>query len=222
MLALLAIIVLFVAVLLFAPFIIIGRVSDNAYSVELRFLGFWFLKEKDGARKGFLFKKFPKKPEKEETEKGKPSGKKGKEPEDVVEEAEESEREKKPPLSFWLKRRQLFFRIVVLVLRFLYEVVTSFRVGSYRLYMKIGDGAPEITGTIYGWLYAIKANWPDLNFDFEYDFYPDAPWLFTGRIVVKNSLFRLLIWPLINFVWRLPKMELYSAYREYKKLIKVE
>lgn len=225
-LALLAIIAFIVVVLLFSPFVFDAKIHGRDYSLKFRFLGFWYRKDNDGEGQGFLLKKFRKKPEeiqkaKEKAEKPKKSQKA--EEKDGKAESEKAKKAKKePPLKFWLRRRHLIIRIVALVLRFVFEVLTTFRIADYHIFLKIGNGSPDVTGALYGWLQAFKACYPKLKFDFDYDFAPFAPWDYSGRIRVRNSLFRLLIWPLAKLLWRLPKLEMISFYREYKRLTKAE
>lgn len=222
-LALLAPITFIVAILLFSPFIFDAKIHGRDYSLKLRFLGFWYRKDNDGEGQGFLFREFRKKPEesKEKADKPDKSKKTGKKA-DKTESEKAKKAQKEPPLKFWLRRRHLIIRIVALVLRFVFEVLTSFRVADYHIYLKIGNGSPDLTGALYGWLQAFKAWYPNLKFDFDYDFTPFAPWDYSGRVRVRNSLFRLLFWPLAKLLWRLPKLEMISFYREYKKLTKSE
>lgn len=217
LLALLAIIVFIVAILLFAPISITGEISNNVYALKLRFLGFWFISDNYRKRKGFLHREF------EEKSDGEISKKKPKDKEEGSKaEFEKEETKKKPPFSFWWKRRQFILKAVILALRFIADILASFRVKSYGLQLKVGDGSPELTGSICGWLYAIKACYPNLNFNFKYDFIPDAQWIVAGQIELRNSLFRLLFWPLIKLIWRLPILEFFSTFRAYKKITKVE
>ncbi len=217
LLALLAIIVFIIAILLFAPIAITGEISNSVYALKFRFLGFWFITDNDGKRKGLLHREFKEKSDGEISKK-KPKDKE----EDSKAESEKEGTKKKPPFSFWWKRKQLVLKVVILVLKFIAEILASFRVKSYDLQLKVGDGAPELTGSICGWLYAIKACYPNLNFNFEYDFTPDAQWIVAGQIELRNTLFRLLLWPLMKLVRRLPKLELFSTFRAYKKITKVE
>ncbi len=220
MLAFFAIIAFILAILLFVPFFVHVELENSAFSAKVSFLGFWFVTDGRKGRRGFLWKEFPPEKAKSITSEEKSEDKHDKK---TVSKKDKSAKPKKEaPLSFWLKRKGLFVRIVSAVLRFVADVAMSFRVVSHHLFLKIGNGEPEITGALYGWMFAIKAGLPKLNLDFGYDFRPSAKWDFYGHVDLRNSLFRLLLWPLIKLIWRLPKLNMISAYREHKRITKAE
>jgi len=216
-LAFLAIVVAVVVLLLFTPICVFGIVSHEEYFLRIRFLGFWLRVEKDGKKTGFMSKAFRQKPksEKDETEKKPKKAKK-------VRKAEEPDKKSKSevPFGFWWDRRKLIVRVLLIVLKFVTEILASFKYARYDIDLIIGNGAPELTGALYGWLSAFKGCYPCSNIDFEHDFRPDAPWRYRGEIEFRNSLWRFIFAPILRLLWRLPKIRLIGTYRAYKRIEK--
>lgn len=214
LLTLIGIILLLFLTMIFAPVTVDLRVTDTRYHAKIKYIGYWMEFSPNRKRTGFLFHKFSNKdktPSKEEkTNETKAEDKHTK-----------NKASRNVGLSFWYSHKAILIKVVKSVFRFTFKVIASFRVKILSTRIGFGNDDPALTGMIFGWVSALKSSFAFFDsLDITYDFYPQAKCDFSLHIRARNNIFNMIFVPFGCLVWRLPKIELFKMYREYKKLKK--
>jgi len=203
-------------VIVFAPFSALICFNNNEKNFRIKYLGYVYEKKGDLKRAGWLFWIKQKSEEEESKPQKRTKKKKGK----SNDEKKKKKKEDKSEVSafFWIKERDILLESLFAVLKSLLLIVNSFRLKKPALTIIVGDGDPMRAGSVYGWLCALD-EWLSENVDFKkgYNFYPEAEWYFEFQAIINNNLWRLIIWPLLRLLHRLPKIKLISMYLRYRK-----
>lgn len=115
-----------------------------------------------------------------------------------------------------IRERETIRQTLALFAGFAKQLVLS--TDRYYIQMNLNGGlrSPDLTGQLYGLVQACKSIPSDsLSLSFHPDFIEDK---LSGTIAVGTA-FRIykIIYQLLIFIWRLPKIKLIKLYRNYRK-----
>ncbi len=208
LLALVALFIILISIITFSPLRLYATLNNDGYLIEIKYIGYWRNITKGQRRSGFLWFEF-KRNEPQVVDKK----------QDKVAPESKGEKKSTPPLKWWFGKRQLFTKCISISARLIYEVLSSFNFKIETANLCIcGDEDPALAGMLYGWLCSLKATVKYLDrLEIGYNFSPNAEWKFDLHFMFKNCIFKLILAPLAKALWRLPKLEIYRAYCEYKK-----
>ncbi|HHS49697.1 MAG TPA: hypothetical protein ENN07_01110, partial [candidate division Zixibacteria bacterium] len=153
LLGLVAICAIMTIVILTTPISLRVEVSARSYLIAIQCLGYRkeFANGRTSSR--FLFYKFKPKPDKPD------KSKKRDKPEETARKPAKKKEARDVGLSFWIERRDVFIEVLIVVMKFVREVITSFTLRVHKAKLLIGDGDPALTGSVLGWATALKASW---------------------------------------------------------------
>ncbi len=120
-------------------------------------------------------------------------------------------------IKFFLNRRKFAIKVLSLVAKFITNIIGGFRIYRSDITMYAAAENPYHLGIACAVAYPIVELVPKkLNLSFLPDF-SSAENIFKifGEYFAKTRVYKLM-WTLILFVWRLPKIELYRFYRAMK------